>query len=63
MKDFVEQYGGQLISKTVEHFYISIIALLIAIVIAVPLGILLSKMKRTSNVVLPLLVCYKRYQH
>ncbi|MBA1353874.1 ABC transporter permease [Staphylococcus cohnii] len=52
MKDFVEQYGGQLISKTVEHFYISIIALLIAIVIAVPLGILLSKMKRTSNVVL-----------
>ncbi|MDV3052065.1 ABC transporter permease [Staphylococcus ureilyticus] len=52
MKDFVEQYGGQLISKTVEHFYISIIALLIAIVIAVPLGILLSKMKRTSNIVL-----------
>lgn len=38
--------------KTVEHFYISIIALLIAIVIAVPLGILLSKMKRTSNIVL-----------
>ena len=52
MKDFIEQYGGQLISKTVEHFYISIIALLIAIVIAVPLGILLSKMKRTSNIVL-----------
>jgi len=52
MKDFVEQYGGQLISKTVEHFYISIIALLIAIVIAVTLGILLSKMKRTSNIVL-----------
>lgn len=52
MKDFIEQYGGQLISKTVEHFYISIIALLIAIVVAVPLGILLSKMKRTSNIVL-----------
>jgi len=52
MRDFIDQYGGQLISKTVEHFYISIIALLIAIVIAVPIGILLSKMKRTSNVVL-----------
>ena len=52
MKDFIDQYGGQLISKTVEHFYISIIALLIAIVIAVPIGILLSKMKRTSNIVL-----------
>lgn len=52
MKDFIDQYGGQLISKTVEHFYISIMALLIAIVIAVPIGILLSKMKRTSNIVL-----------
>ncbi|MGO2107494.1 MAG: ABC transporter permease [Staphylococcus equorum] len=52
MKDFIEQYGGQLISKTAEHFYISMIALLIAIVVAVPLGIILSKMKRTSNIVL-----------
>lgn len=54
MKDFLEQYGGQLISKTIEHFYISIIALLIAIAVAVPLGILLSKMKRTSNIILTL---------
>ncbi|KRG08265.1 ABC transporter permease [Staphylococcus sp. NAM3COL9] len=52
MKDFIEQYGGQLMSKTAEHFYISMIALLIAIVVAVPLGIILSKMKRTSNIVL-----------
>ncbi|RIP37293.1 ABC transporter permease [Staphylococcus gallinarum] len=52
MKAFLEQYGGQLISKTIEHFYISIIALLIAIVVAVPVGILLSKLKRTSNIVL-----------
>ncbi|MDG0844219.1 ABC transporter permease [Staphylococcus sp. FSL K6-3157] len=52
MKVFIEQYGGQLISKTAEHFYISMIALLIAIVVAVPLGIILSKMKRTSNIVL-----------
>lgn len=52
MKQFIEQYGGQLISKTVEHFYISMIALLIAIVVAVPLGIILSKMQRTSNIVL-----------
>ncbi|MDW5470775.1 ABC transporter permease [Staphylococcus equorum] len=52
MKGFIEQYGGQLISKTAEHFYISMIALLIAIVVAVPLGIILSKMKRTSNIVL-----------
>lgn len=46
------QYGEELVSKTIEHFYISIISLLIAIVVAVPLGILLSKTKRTANVVL-----------
>ena len=52
MRQFFQEYGSQLVSKTVEHFYISIIALLIAIVVAVPLGILLSKTKRTANVVL-----------
>lgn len=52
MRAFFQEYGGQLISKTIEHFYISIIALLIAIVVAVPLGILLSKTTRTAIVVL-----------
>lgn len=52
MRAFFQEYGGPLISKTIEHFYISIIALLIAIVVAVPLGILLSKTTRTANVVL-----------
>lgn len=52
MRAFFQEYGGQLISKTIEHFYISIIALLIAIFVAVPLGILLSKTTRTANVVL-----------
>lgn len=52
MMDFLAKNGSQLISKTIEHFYISIIALLIAIVVVVPIGILLSKLKRTSNFVL-----------
>ncbi|MBF7020305.1 ABC transporter permease [Staphylococcus sp. 18_1_E_LY] len=52
MMDFLAKNGSQLVSKTIEHFYISIIALLIAIVVAVPIGILLSKLKRTSNIVL-----------
>lgn len=52
MGAFLQEYGGQLVSKTIEHFYISIIALLIAIVVAVPLGILLSKTKRTANIIL-----------
>ena len=32
-------------AKTFEHLYISIVALVIAIIVAVPLGILLSKKK------------------
>ena len=49
---FLQENGGQLISKTLEHFYISMVALLLAIVVAVPLGILLSKTKRTANIIL-----------
>ena len=52
MKAFLQEYGSQLLSKAVEHFYISMFALLLAIVVAVPLGILLSKTQRTDNVVL-----------
>ena len=52
MKAFLQEYGSQLLSKAIEHFYISMFALLLAIVVAVPLGILLSKTQRTANVVL-----------
>ena len=52
MKAFLQEYDSQLLSKAVEHFYISMFALLLAIVVAVPLGILLSKTQRTANVVL-----------
>ncbi|KSZ61665.1 choline ABC transporter permease [Staphylococcus epidermidis] len=52
MKAFLQEYGSQLLSKAVEHFYISMFALLLAIVVAVPLGILLSKTQRTANMVL-----------
>ena len=52
MKAFLQEYGSQLLSKAVEHFYISMFALFLSIVVAVPLGILLSKTQRTANVVL-----------
>ncbi|WP_430466171.1 ABC transporter permease, partial [Staphylococcus aureus] len=52
MIEFLHEHGGQLMSKTLEHFYISIVALLLAIIVAVPIGILLSKTKRTANIVL-----------
>lgn len=52
MIEFLHEHGGQLMSKTLEHFYISIVALLLAIIVAVPIGILLSKTKRTANIIL-----------
>ena len=45
------QYGEELVSKTIEHFYISIISLLIAIVVATTWYFII-KTKRTANVVL-----------
>lgn len=52
MRDFLRNNGQELFKKALEHLEISVIALLIAIIVAVPIGIMLSRMKRTSNVVL-----------
>ena len=52
MIDFLINNWSELVTKTGEHFYISIVALLIAVVVAVHIGIFLSKLKRTSNFVL-----------
>lgn len=52
MIDFIMENRTELLEKTLEHFYISIFALVIGIVIAVPLGILISKNKRLSNIIL-----------
>lgn len=52
MMEFLNEYGGELIEKMFEHFYISIISLAIGILIAVPLGILLAKNKKLSRGVL-----------
>lgn len=52
MMDFISNNRAELLEKTLEHFFISIIALLIGILIAVPLGIFISKNKRLSGIVL-----------
>lgn len=52
MMDFISNNRAELLEKTMEHFFISIIALLIGILIAVPLGIFISKNKRLSGIVL-----------
>ncbi|WP_281183778.1 ABC transporter permease [Staphylococcus schleiferi] len=52
MIQFLHEFSGELLNKTIEHFYISLMALFIAIIIAVPLGIVLAKTRKVANVVL-----------
>ncbi|MGV3028344.1 ABC transporter permease [Streptococcus hyovaginalis] len=54
MSAFLEQYGGQLVSKTWEQIYISALALLLGILVAVPLGIVLTRFKRLAKVIIGL---------
>ena len=52
MSEFFSNYGLELLQKTWEHFYISVIALLIGVVIAVPLGMLLARTNKLGNWIL-----------
>jgi len=54
MIHFLATYGTQLIGKTGQHLYISAVALLLGIIVAVPLGILLTRMKHGANFVMTL---------
>jgi osmoprotectant transport system permease protein len=50
--EFFSEYGSQLATKTWEHLYISFIALFLGIVVAVPLGILLTRVPKIAGFVL-----------
>lgn len=52
MIDFISENRAELLEKTLEHFFISIVALSIGILIAVPLGILIAKNKRFAGMIL-----------
>lgn len=52
MIEFLQTNGNELLQKTLEHFYISLVALLLAMVVAIPLGVLLTRTKVISKVVL-----------
>ncbi|MDO6447647.1 ABC transporter permease [Oceanobacillus profundus] len=43
MMDFFATHGNELIIKTWEHLYISVAAILLGVLVAIPLGILLSR--------------------
>lgn len=52
MMAWIKDNLSLIVTKTIEHTMISLIALIIGVVIAVPLGILVCKNKRLSQVVL-----------
>lgn len=52
MQEFFNQYGSQILSKTIEHIYISFFALILGILVAVPLGILLTRLPKIANIVI-----------
>ena len=49
---FFTENSADILLKTWEHFYISFSALLLGVIIAVPLGIMLSKTKTVAKIVL-----------
>lgn len=50
MISFLNEYGSDLLLKTWEQLYISLIALSLGIIVAVPLGIALTRFPRTAKV-------------
>lgn len=52
MSEFIEQYGSEFFTKIFEHLYISIVALTIGSLIAIPVGIIVSRNKKVSQFVI-----------
>lgn len=51
---FLQEYGGELLINTGEHLYIAFVALLLGVLVAVPLGILLTKVPKVAKFVIGL---------
>ena len=49
MSDFIEKHGASLFNKILEHLSLSMSALAIACLIAIPLGIIVSRKKKLSS--------------
>lgn len=49
---FLQANGGEMLYKTWEHLYISLIAVMAGILAAVPLGVVLTRMKRGAGAVI-----------
>ncbi|MBD1224346.1 ABC transporter permease [Virgibacillus halodenitrificans] len=49
MNEFLSNHGTELLIKTGEHLYISFVAILLGVVVAVPLGILFSRIPKMAD--------------
>ena len=50
MSEFLAQYGGELLIKTWEQIYISAIALCLGIIVAVPIGVALTRFPKLAKI-------------
>ncbi|MBX4221169.1 choline ABC transporter permease, partial [Enterococcus lactis] len=50
MQQFFHQHGSEILSKGFEHLYISGLSLIIGIIIAVPLGVLLTRFPKAATI-------------
>jgi osmoprotectant transport system permease protein len=50
--DFVQQQSGKLLEQTLQHIGLTFISLLLAVLIGVPLGILITRREKLSGIVL-----------
>ncbi|ATO42783.1 ABC transporter permease [Loigolactobacillus coryniformis] len=46
---FFQEFGGQLLFKTWQHIYISAIVLFLGVIVAIPLGVLLTRYKKVAG--------------
>lgn len=54
MLEFLKLNYMDILNKTLEHLYISSMALVLGIIVAVPLGIILTRTKKISNIIIGL---------
>lgn len=52
MENFFAEYGNDIVQKSLQHLYISAVALVLGVLVAVPLGVLLTRFKRVATIVI-----------
>ena len=52
MTEFFQQYGAEILNKSIEHIYISVVALILGVAVAVPLGVALTRLPKIANIVI-----------